>query len=387
MKKVAMYSTNQLFGSRPTGGTKRFLELYYGLVNKGINVDLYSTDSSQVFIENNIVGYSLIGKEQSNNIFIPTELKILLSNINIIKKIKQEHYNRIIVFDVPTAIGLCLMGVKHVQLFIRQDLIGYKKISVGGRTDDKLTISLYLLFMRLCETICLLRAERVIIQCEYDYNVLLERHRFIKNTIKQKSTIQINNANPAWIIDKSNEASKMSIIALKDNTTEHYIVGFVGDFRGERKGHKIFIDAIKGLIDMGLAVEAAIVGDGEQLSKHKDECKGYENIKFFGRLENPLSVMQSCDLMVVPSLADSCPNTVMEALYNEVPVIGAMSGGIPEILIDRESLFLPNIQSLKERIMYFLDENNLKNLGKKQKLRKRELSFDWSEAMMKHLDL
>ena len=94
-------------------------------------------------------------------------------------------------------------------------------------------------------------------------------------------------------------------------------------------------------------------------------------------------ILKQCDLLVVPSLADSCPNTVMEALYNEVPVIGSNAGGIPEILLHENALFELNVCSLKERILSYKDNNKaLHELKEQQKHRKDELTFDWAARII-----
>ncbi|MFA5450391.1 MAG: glycosyltransferase family 4 protein [Dehalococcoidales bacterium] len=141
------------------------------------------------------------------------------------------------------------------------------------------------------------------------------------------------------------------------------------------------------MIDDGLRINAVLVGDGKLLEVYKAECKDYQSISFLGRLDNPLPVMRACDLIVVPSMADSCPNTVMEALYNETPVIGTKSGGIPEILNDEMALFENNANSLAEKIVELSHKGNLLKLKEKQKTRKAELTFEWSEKIYQHLGL
>ena len=72
---------------------------------------------------------------------------------------------------------------------------------------------------------------------------------------------------------------------------------------------------------------------------------------------------------MVPSWSDSCPNTVLEALYNEIAVIGSKAGGIPEILIDKDSLFDLNKVSLKESILRFVEDNHALKLLRDRQLK------------------
>lgn len=388
MTKIAMYTSSKLFGERVTGGVKRFLELYEGMKNKNIDVDLFCGDTQEVLAKNNVKAYSLKNANKSKNIFIPTELKIFIKNINTIRRIKKMNYDAVIIFDVPTAIGLCLIGIKKIQLFIRQDLIEYKRITISNRVKNKLFTNIYLFFAMLWETICLIRANKIFLQCKYDYNALINRHRLIRNNIEKKSIIQINNVNPSWIVKNSQEkiASKENIFKSKNGEKDYFIV-FVGNFSHDRKGYKIFLEAIKSLLDKNTSLKAIMIGDGKDLLSCKEKYKNYLDIIFLGRLKNPIPIIKRCNLMVVPSLADSCPNTVMEALYNEIPVIGARSGGIPEILVNSDSLFDPDPSSLREKIEYYLNEDNLLTLKMQQKLRKKELEFDWFLKIIQLLEL
>ena len=84
----------------------------------------------------------------------------------------------------------------------------------------------------------------------------------------------------------------------------------------------------------------------------------------------------------MPSLADSCPNTVLEALLNGVPVIGSKAGGIPEILNFDEALFDVSATDLVKKIELLLSAplyiEELKSLESK---RKEELTFNWAEKI------
>lgn len=64
-----------------------------------------------------------------------------------------------------------------------------------------------------------------------------------------------------------------------------------------------------------------------------------------------MSIMKSCDVLVLPSKSEVFPNTVIEALALRKPVIATRVGGIPEI--ESENLYL--ISSLEE-INWLLEE-------------------------------
>lgn len=388
MKKVCMYTINSLFGTNDTGGIKRFRELYTGLTGAGVHVDLFCSDPSDVLEKNGLLAaHSIVKTETSKHLFFPTEIKLLMRNFRLIRKIKKTRYDRVILFDVPTAIGFTLLGVKKIQLFIRQDLIGYKAITARERINNKILFKLYLRFLWFCEALCLISAQRIIMQCDYDLNIINNRHKLLKFMTKNKTIIQINNVDPSWIVKQSADTAGYKLECARIIDSELFMVGYVGDFSSERKGHRIFLEAIKKIIESGKKVCALVIGDGCYLPEVKQELACFENIVFTGRIQNPIAIIQKCDLAVVPSLADSCPNTIMEALYNNVPVIASNAGGIPEILNDHSALFEPIAASLKERILFFMDKNKLSSLQDRQVKRKKELQFDWPGAIRKHLDL
>jgi glycosyltransferase involved in cell wall biosynthesis len=51
-------------------------------------------------------------------------------------------------------------------------------------------------------------------------------------------------------------------------------------------------------------------------------------------LRDILDAYQSADLFILPSLEDNLPNTVLEAMSCETPVVGFHSGGVPEMIDD-----------------------------------------------------
>ena len=57
-----------------------------------------------------------------------------------------------------------------------------------------------------------------------------------------------------------------------------------------------------------------------------------DSCRFLGRVEHPADVLQIMDAFVLPSRSESMPNTVLEAFFFGLPVIGSAVGGVPELL-------------------------------------------------------
>ena len=369
MKKVILYTSSQLLEIRQTGGVKRFIELVKYLP-KYADVILVSGDEN----------YPISGNERHYSMhqtkICSKELKYALHNYTYIRKLKKMNYDAFVVFDVPPAIWLSLMNVPRMTLMLRKDMIEYSKIQMNYDCKKSLCKYIKIKLLTFAETITIFHASKIVVQCEYDKNNLINRHKLLRDNLERKVKIQINNVNPSW-------ANKAVIKPKNDKST--FKIATVNGFADKRKGADIFLEAVASLTDRGYSIEGYIAGDGILLENYKKKYKHYSNIHFFGRISNPSEFICNFDLAVVPSRADSCPNTVLEALYNDVPVIGAKSGGIPEILNAEEYLFLPNAYYLEKKIIQLMDEKYRNEFLKKQNKRKEELRFDWVKCIEKLL--
>lgn len=375
MSKILFYTTGDLATKRLTGGIRRFMELVsYGfayqkdvmlcsqtdtpkLKELGVNKHIQMKDAKGDFIDK----------------FLFAEFALLRANIKTIKQFKNESFNNIVVFDVPTAIGLVLFGFKNIVLFIRKDLIGYERVN-----NPHKSIKYYgkISIQWLCESLCLLRSKRIVTQCYYDRDQLVSRHPFLKKCICRKTKIQINNVNPSW--GKKYIPSKHS--------SDVFRVCFIGDFSNIRKGHDLLLAAAIQLLGEGYNMEFVVIGDGKQLDFYKEQYQ-HDRIKFTGRLKTAIDELVKSSILVVPSRADSCPNTVLEALYSGIPVLGARAGGIPEILMNDDALFDLTAESISNRLReLYLDKNKLSILLEAERKRCKELEFDWAERMFEIID-
>lgn len=365
MKRIVLYSSSQLKKTPKTGGIKRFLELVNQL---GDYCDLTLASGDDEYpVPKGVEHFSMHQKKEYHK-----ESKYAFHNRKYLNKLKRDGYDALIAFDVPPAIWLVLYRMPHLCLMIRKDLIGYEKITLSNTNVKKFKKFCILKAFSFAELITLLHAEKIIVQCKYDRDEIIKRHSVFANCIRRKTKIQINNVNPSWA-----KASN----AIKEWGSAKFRIVSVNGFSDYRKGCDIFLAAISSLLDEGYDIEAYIAGDGTMLSDYQKKYKKYSNIYFSGRIDKPGDYIKQFDLAVVPSRADSCPNTVMEALLNDVPVIGSNVGGIPEILANNVALFEPNSVSLTKKILYCMDSDNLIRVANQQKMRKTQLQFDWSKRI------
>lgn len=375
MKRILLYSTGELIKNNQTGGTKRFLELAkYLCKNQGAIV--CSRDDKNKILEYGLKPYEQMKTSTCKILrFLPAEVGLYSANRFLIKKINNEGFDKVISFDVPPTVGLCLQKIDNVVLMIRKDLVGYEYAINPNRS---LVRWLKIKYLSMCEAFCMIRVNTIITQCKYDRDEMLKRHPLIRNRVEHKFKIQINNANPSWTVTKS----EVSPIERKETG---FLIGFVGNFNDGRKGHDILLEAANRLIKEGENVCFWIIGGGKDLESYKQQNRN-DKIVFWGRQENPIQYIKKCDLVIVPSKADSCPNTVLEAIYNNVVVIGSRAGGIPELLEDDDALFDISAIDLYESIKRLLHNPDLfARLQNKQIKRRNDLCFDWAGRIEKLL--
>jgi glycosyltransferase involved in cell wall biosynthesis len=84
-------------------------------------------------------------------------------------------------------------------------------------------------------------------------------------------------------------------------------------------------------------------GDGPYRQKITDVLGKYDNFKWLGALEYPDKVRQylaTLDVYALASGIDMSPLTLQEAQLMRKPVVATNAGGIPELMIDKETGFL-----------------------------------------------
>ncbi|MEO0215160.1 MAG: glycosyltransferase family 4 protein [candidate division WOR-3 bacterium] len=148
---------------------------------------------------------------------------------------------------------------------------------------------------------------------------------------------------------------------------EKPVILFVGRLV-ERKGVRYLIEATKILRGKGVNASLHIVGDGP-LRKELEELSkglGLEDVVLFkGKIgsQELINEYENSNIFVLPSIIDSRGDTeglgvvLIEALTFGLPVIASRVGGIPDIIIDKETGLLVNEKdpvSLASAIEYLL---------------------------------
>lgn len=159
------------------------------------------------------------------------------------------------------------------------------------------------------------------------------------------------------------------------------VIGFISEnLNNPYKGLNVLVDALE-LVPETFDAELKFVGKGKV-----PHIKG--NFKISSQyVNNPVEmvkVMQSCDVIVVPSLQDNYPSVISESLMCGTPVIGSEVGGISEVLkqFDMPSFKKGNSQQLCRELEYFEKERYVK-----MDIESVTKHFSSEVSALKHLNL
>lgn len=130
------------------------------------------------------------------------------------------------------------------------------------------------------------------------------------------------------------------------------------------KGIKYLLEALTFLKDKN-EIELMIFGRvSEEL--HSLGIKMHET-GYISSEDHMYKLYRAADVLVVPSIEDNLPNTILESFVCQTPVVAFKTGGIPEIIDHKENGYLAeykNSKDLAAGIEWCLFNNNKNRLGR-----------------------
>jgi L-malate glycosyltransferase len=117
-----------------------------------------------------------------------------------------------------------------------------------------------------------------------------------------------------------------------DTTFNALIVGRVDTV----KGHRFAIEALASPA-VPPNVHLYVVGNGPLESDLREQARAYgisERVHFLGFRRNVFDYIGHCQVLLVPSLHEGLPYTLLEAMALEAPIIASRVGGLAEVLRD-----------------------------------------------------
>lgn len=137
---------------------------------------------------------------------------------------------------------------------------------------------------------------------------------------------------------------------------EDYLVGIVAQLE-DHKGHQDLIEAARILKGQAPRLRLVIVGEGSlrlQLDRQARDLHVDDVVYFLGFREDVPRILASLDLFVLSSRMEGLGSSIMDAMASRLPVVATQAGGIPEVVLHRETgLLVPphDPQALAQSIL------------------------------------
>ncbi|MFN3480134.1 MAG: glycosyltransferase family 4 protein [Thermodesulfovibrionales bacterium] len=163
-----------------------------------------------------------------------------------------------------------------------------------------------------------------------------------------------------------------------------FSIGMIGVLRSW-KGHRYLIEAAPAILKSIPDAVFYIVGDGPQyknIEGHIEELSLKDKVVMIGHREDIPEILASLDVVVHPSYAnEGVPQSVLQALAMERPVVASDVGAIKEVVIDGKNGFLihpKKPEEIAEKVIALYKNPELGKLfGKEGRmLVKRSYSFE-----------
>ncbi|MFO0624669.1 MAG: glycosyltransferase family 4 protein [Polyangiales bacterium] len=121
-----------------------------------------------------------------------------------------------------------------------------------------------------------------------------------------------------------------------------FVMGFFGRLSDEK--NPLFAVALARALADDEGVEVIVAGAGARekalrrahLQAARETPSLGRRVRVVGLLEDPVPWMRCCDVVLLPSLVDGRPNTVLEALALGVPVLATRVGALPDLVASGE---------------------------------------------------
>ena len=139
------------------------------------------------------------------------------------------------------------------------------------------------------------------------------------------------------------------------------VVGFVGRL-ARQKGVTCMIKAALRVLEAGVAVQFLLVGEGELETALREMVRAYrveDSVFLVGYRPEIPEVMAALDILMLPSLYEGLPYTLMEAMAAGRPVIASRVGGNRDLIDDgKNGLLVPpgDPTALAESVIRLLAE-------------------------------
>ncbi len=190
--------------------------------------------------------------------------------------------------------------------------------------------------------------------------------------------------------EKIQSIKKETKCCLSNKQKDEKILMHISNFRKVKRIDDIV--KIFAIVRRNIRSKLVLVGDGpekshiERLTRDLNLSK---DVIFTGRTANPLEILTSADLFLLPSETESFGLSALEAMAMGVPVISSNSGGITEVNIHGKTGFtceVGDIKTMSDYAISLLTNDKKLNEFKHQSIQQAK-KFDIKEILPKYLSL
>lgn len=192
-------------------------------------------------------------------------------------------------------------------------------VVLGSRREDSLTKTWA---QRKAERWCYRLATGVVTNAEATKDLLVRRDGLPPDRV--------------WVIRNGVNLARFDREQSPVRAREGVVIAVVANLRPE-KGHLVFLEAAQRLARRHPAARFLVVGDGpcrERIERRIWELRLTDRVRLTGPAKDVPALLRAVDIAVLPSLHESFPNAVMEAMAASLPVVATDTGGTRELVID-----------------------------------------------------
>lgn len=143
-------------------------------------------------------------------------------------------------------------------------------------------------------------------------------------------------------VDFSQWAPQEPAHSIETDSPKKTVVGVVGRLVPQ-KGHIYLLQAARSILLAFPQVEFLFVGDGPDRASLEQATASLGlsgNVRFAGQKSDMAAVYAGIDILVLPSINEGMPMTLIEALAASCPIVATAVGDVPKLIRDGETGFL-----------------------------------------------
>lgn len=150
-------------------------------------------------------------------------------------------------------------------------------------------------------------------------------------------------------IKKFTKTKKTGILHKEFNIPDDYkIIGNIADF-SDFKDHFTWVNTVKELVSRNnIKAKYILVGKGALEAQVRAQVKALnleEHIIFTGFRTDIPEILPEFDLFLFTSKDEPAGGVILESYACRIPVVAANAGGIPELVIDKETALLAKVEN------------------------------------------